>query len=280
MRRFPLLGPRDRGHWFRIGTVDVTTTTLVTVIACASFVVVAISPSLWPFDLNTQLVASGQVWRLLTWPLFNDLLSGSLWIVIAVAVFWWLGQRLETLLGARRCLLFYAILALIPALAITVFSQATGNPRDVGSGMYELETAVLVAFAAAYPRVRFFFSIEAWVIAIVFIAIDLILFAETRDGFSAVFLLITAAVALLTARAFRLTRAQWIPTIPLPSVVTGDASHRRERERKRAARAAHLHVVRQNDVDALLDKISQQGINSLSREERRRLEEYGRGSEP
>lgn len=280
-----MLGPRDRSHWFRIGTVDVTTTTLVTALACVSLILFAISPDLLaPLQLDSQAVGSGEVWRLLSWPFVNDLLSGTIWIVLAIAIFWWLGERLEQVLGSRRCLLFYAILTVVPALVITVYALVTAQEITqgalLGSGMYDLEVAVLVAYAAAYPRVRFFFNIEAWVITIVFVAIDLVLFAEERAWTAAVYLIITAAVALLATRAFHLTRAQWIPAIPLPSVVTGDASHRRERDRKRAARAAHLHVVRQNDVDALLDKISQHGTNSLSREERRRLDEYGRGSEP
>jgi membrane associated rhomboid family serine protease len=282
MSRFPVLGPRDRSHWFRIGTIDVTTTTLVTALACVSLILFAISSTLLePLQLDTQAVGSGQVWRLLSWPFVNDLLSGTIWIVLAIVVFWWLGQRLEQTLGPRRCLLFYAILALVPALAITVYGLVTGQDLTqsslLGSGMYDLEVAVLVAYAAAFPRVRFFFNIEAWVITIVFIAIDLLLFAEERAGTAAIYLLITAAVALLATRAFRLTRAQWIPTIPLPASVTGDAAHRRERQRKKSARAAHLRIVRETDINAILDKISESGINSLSREERQRLDEYGRG---
>ncbi len=285
MSRFSVLGPRDRSHWFRVGTVDVTTTTLVTAVACITLLLFAIDPPLLSYlALSSQQVSSGQVWRLLTWPFANALLdlSNSIWLIIAIAVFWWLGERLEQTLGPRRTLLFYAIIAVIPALAITVFGMVTGGfpqwfVQDL-SGMFDLETGVLVAFAAAYPRVRFFFSIEAWVIAIAFIILDVLIYVGQRLWIDVIYLLMTAAVALLATRAFRLTRAQWIPTIPLPASVTGDAAHRRERQRKKAARAAHLRVFRETDINAILDKISESGINSLSREERQRLDEYGRGS--
>jgi hypothetical protein len=281
MRRFPVLGPRDRSHWFRVGTIDVTTTTLVTAIACVTLVLFAIGPTLLPpLALSSQLVSTGQVWRLVTWPFANALLdlSNSIWLILAIAIFWWLGERLELTLGPRRSLLFYAIVAVIPALAITVYGMVTGQwfTQD-SSGMFDLETAVLVAFAAAYPRVRFFFSIEAWVIAVAFIGLDVLIYIGQRVWIDVIYLLITAAVALLATRAFRLTRAQWIPTIPLPASVTGDAAHRRERQRKKSARAAHLRIVRETDINAILDKISESGINSLSREERQRLDEYGRG---
>jgi len=276
------MGPRDPSHWFRIGTVDVTTTILVTAIACITLVLFAISPSLLPpLALSSQLVSQGEVWRLLTWPFANALLdlSNSLWLILAIVVFWWLGERLERSLGARRCLLFYAIIAALPALAITVFGMVTGQwfVQD-SSGMFDLETGVLVAFAAAYPRVRFFFGIEAWVLAVAFIGIDVLIYLSQRVWIDVIYLLVTAAVALLATRAFRLTRARWIPAILLPPFVTGDTSHRRERQRKKAARAVHLRVVHESDINAILDKISEHGINSLSREERQRLDEHGQGS--
>lgn len=280
MGRFSILGPRSGQHWFRVGTLEVTTTTVITALAVVSLILYAVSFSLLaPLNLDTGLVTSGQVWRLVTWPLVNSLGSptGGILMIIALAVFWWLGQRLEYSLGSRRYLRFIVVLILVPALLMTAFGLIPGQ-RFVqpASGIYNLETAVLVAFAAAYPAARFFFGIPFWIVTVALVGIDLLELAAARDGEYLVFVALTIVVALLATRSFGLCRIAWIPEIPLPHVVTGDPARRAARETRQRRREAQRRVVRDADVDALLDKISEHGIHSLSADERRRLEEHRR----
>ncbi len=282
MGRFSVLGPRSGQHWFRIGTFEVTTTTLITALAVIALIVDAVSASLLaPLNLETQRVAAGQVWRLVTWPLVNSLASptGGILLVLALAVFWWLGEQLERSLGSRRYLRFILVLIIVPALAMTAFSLIPGQAfAQPDAGIYDLETAVLVAFAAAYPMARFFFGIPFWVVTVALVGIDLLELAAVRDGGYLVFVALTIVVALLATRSFGLCRHAWIPEIPLPHLITGDPARQRERaaarETRKRRRAAQLRVVHDADIDALLDKISEHGIHSLSPDERRRLDEH------
>ena len=104
--RFSISVPGHRGPndpWFRIGTLDVTTTVLVILTCVASMFVWAIEGPehevldkliLWP-----DLVLDGQVWRVATWPVPN---APDIWLVIMLAVFWYFGTEVEGLLGRVR----------------------------------------------------------------------------------------------------------------------------------------------------------------------------------
>ena len=106
---------RDRSDpWFRIGTLDVTTTMLVVLASVASLFLWAISREassyLW---LSSSLVKHGEVWRLLTWPLANE---PTLWTVITIAIFWYFGSQVEGLLGRNRFGIMLLLLTVIPGL--------------------------------------------------------------------------------------------------------------------------------------------------------------------
>ena len=86
-RRFRFSGVPGGGEadpWFRIGTLDVTTTMFVTLLSATMFVVYAIAPGFFSlFMLYPSQVWSGfEIWRIGTWPLSNDI---SLWSVTAIA---------------------------------------------------------------------------------------------------------------------------------------------------------------------------------------------------
>ena len=276
MGRFSLSGARSGQHWFRLGSLDVTTTVLVTALGVLSLVVYAVSSSaLGWLAFDSRQVTSGQVWRLVSWPLVNPIATAidALFIALALVIFWWLGSRMEQLLGSRRFLRFLILLVLVPAVAMTVIGLLSQPLLQGQSGMYVLETGVIVAFAATYPRTPLFFTVPAWIVAIALVGIDVLELVAIRDGPDLLFMGLTIVVSLLAARAFGLSRETWIPRIPLPELVTGDTRGRDERRRRRAAQVS---ATRDADINALLDKIAQHGIHSLSSGERKRLEAHSR----
>ena len=102
----------ERGHstpWFKVGDFDVTTTVLVAATCVLSMFVWAIDSSLLePFVLIADDVRRGQLWRLVTWPVVNT--PQSIWTILTIAIFWYFGRELEGMLGRNRFAWFLLIL--------------------------------------------------------------------------------------------------------------------------------------------------------------------------
>jgi len=291
-RFFPQANSSDDG-WFRAGSVDVTTTILMTGLCAVSFLVYAVNTRfLEPFVLIASRVLDGQVWRILTWPLVNE---PSIWSVITLAVFYMFGRELERLVGRVRFAWFLAILIVIPGFA------ATAIGLDV-YGLRNVEIAIFLVFVLLYPKVQSFFGIPLWVLGAVFLGISVLQLLGLRAFDELAFLAIILATGMLTMRAFNLgDDYDWIPKVPLPGLITKDPYQKANRAREKAQRStqrkaprsggrgqrkpadvvpirpeARLDRASQADMDWLLDKISAGGIESLTPEERRRLDDHSR----
>jgi membrane associated rhomboid family serine protease len=275
--------------WFRIGTLDITTTMLVVIACVASFFLWAASQTAWEYlILDPDAVRRGEVWRLLTWPLANQ---PGIWEVISIAIFWYFGKQVEAMLGRSRFAVMLVLLAVIPGLVGTGLDIVDFSIRAV-------ELAVFLVFIAEYPFVRFFFGIPAWAIGAVIVGIQVLQYIGFRETERILLMFVTIAVAALTARSMGLAQSlPWIPKIPYPS--------RSRRQRRRTGRRGNGDVISgpwvspsrtepyrgsslpqpprpaedprdQAELDDLLDKISAAGMDGLSAEEKRRLNELSK----
>ena len=291
--RFSFSVPERRNAsdpWFRIGTLDVNTTVLVVLACVVSMFVWAGSREAWAnLVLLPDSVRGGEVWRLLTWPLANE---PGLWPVLTLAIFWYFGREIEGLLGRTKFAVMLLLLAVVPGLA--------GVALDIGDySLASVELAVFLIFIAEYPYARFFFGIPAWAIGAVIVGIQILQYLGYRETERIVLLFVTIAVAALTARSMGLAQSlPWIPKIPYPA---GQGSRRR----RRPARGTRGGVIDgpwaatsrggptgsatlpqppkpaddprdQIELDHLLDKISASGMDGLTAEEKRRLNELSK----
>ena len=90
----------SRDGWFRIGTVDVTTTALLVGLGVLSMFLYAIGGADGPiFDMYfiAPLVREGEIWRLVTWPIANP--PTRIWVILTLAFFWFVGHRIEDTVG-------------------------------------------------------------------------------------------------------------------------------------------------------------------------------------
>jgi membrane associated rhomboid family serine protease len=289
---FSVPGRRNAGDpWFRIGTLDVGTTILVILLCVASMFLWAINPDgLWrELQLIPAEVRGGEVWRLVTWPIANE---ASLWVVITLAIFWYFGREVEGMVGRVR----FAILLLL----LTVIPGIFGVLLDIGiAGLEPVELAVFLIFIAEYPYVRFFFGIPAWAIGAVIVGITILQYMAARDEDAIILLFVSIATAALTARSMGLAQSlPWIPKIPWPG--SGSGSRRRRPAtrgggdvvtgpwttppRSGPARGTPLPQPPpptasdrdQAELDMLLDKISANGMDGLSADEKRKLNELSK----
>jgi len=294
--RFSFSAPGRRhavDPWFRVGEFDVTTTVLVAGLSVLGIVLRAVSAETWlRFVLLPDEVKGGQVWRLVTWPLANEIAT-SIWPVLTIAIFWYFGRELEERLGRNRFGLFLLLLAVIPGLVATFL--------DISDyGLSAVQFGVFLVFVAENPYARFFFGIPAWVLALVLIAIDVLRLLSLGQSERLVVLFVSIATALITARTMGLaTSVPWIPALPI-----GAGAGERTKRPKRGGGRRRGDVVAgpwtradqpgggltslpqpprpgpspadQAELDELLDKISAGGMDALSGGEKRRLNELSK----
>lgn len=301
--RFSYSRPERRGAtdpWFRIGEVDIGSAAFLALLSAVSILVYGFQKSfLLRLALLPDDVRSGQVWRIVTWPLANGFESRLLWTAVAVALLWYFGSRIEEQIGRTRMTALLAMLIVLPGIVGTLLDLPQAGVRSV-------ELAVLLIFIAEYPNIRFFFGIPAWVLGLVYVVTDILQISADGTGDQLLFYLMSLVIAAFAARAVGMLSAYpWIPQIPLPDALTGVRSSGPRRSargkvrgsgRKPSRRSTDRDPVVQGpwsqpapprppspdaaaaqaELDRLLDKISAGGLESLTAEEKRRLNELSK----
>lgn len=275
--------------WFRVGAYGVSTTVFVVGLGVISMVIWAAEGRFGPIFRELVLssesyrfgsVMQGEVWRLLTWPIPNE---PHFWTIVLFAVFYMLGAQMESLLGRWRFAFFLIALTGVPAVIVTAVEAVAGVNGYV-AGLRMVEVGVLVAFAAQYAHARFWPGISGWVIAVLIVGLDAVQALGDRNWFGIIVLVCTVAVALLGIRAFGYaTSLRWIPKLSLASgsgrssAKTGPSrAQRRGRDRDRLRAVPTLDEPVAPEIDALLDQVASQGLDSLSRKQRKQLEAHSR----
>ncbi len=300
--RFSISVPGRRGPsdpWFRIGTLDVNTTMVVVLMCVVSILVWAFEGPEHPVSeklyLDPDKVLDGQVWRIVTWPFVNE---PTIWIVISLALLWYFGSEIERLLGRNRFAIFLLLVTVIPGVVGTLIDLPQAGIRPI-------EMAVFLLFVVEYPFIRFFFGIPAWAIGAVILGIEILQLLSERNEKGILFLFVVLAVAALTARTMGLLlNLPWVPAVPIGASRSG-RKRRSKPSRSRGSRgggdvvagpwtsASRSGPTRsaplpqppvssadiaadQRELDALLDKISDAGMDGLSADEKRRLNELSK----
>lgn len=280
-------GRGSEDGWFRLGTVEVTTTVLVVVVSLVSVVEWAIEGNAGPLQRNITLspddVVDGQVWRLITWPVAYPFGIGLLGILY-VAIFWYFGTEIESLLGKKRMAWFLGLIAVGLGLLWVALVELTSISNGDLSGAFQLfglnqvELMVLLVFIAEYPQRRFFFNIPGWVIGVVIVAISVLGYLGNRQSLYLINFLLGLVLTALIARALGLmSEWRWLPRMAV--------KRRARTPRRRRSSSSGPTVVQgpweppaappvsrdQAALDALLDKISASGMDSLTEGEREQL---------
>ncbi|MEN3942294.1 rhomboid family intramembrane serine protease [Prosthecobacter sp. SYSU 5D2] len=217
------------------------------------------------------------LWAPVTYLLVNP---PSLWLLLGCFMFWRFGEAVERHLGRSSFVRLLVILLLVTPLLITV-AGLMGSDR-LCAGMLEWEFGVFIAFAALYSRAQIsliFFTLEVWILAAVFVGISALSAIANRDWIS--LMILTGQVG--TAIAY-IRYEQGALTFPsMPSFQARPATRSRPAARSRSSRDDEETVatpkpkakVKKHSpaVDDILDKISREGMHSLTPDERRILDQ-------
>ena len=218
------------------------------------------------FD-SAQVISAGRIWQIVTYAFVHSPGGTSLiWFAIEMYLLFMFGSEVERFLGHRAFIGLYALLLWVPTLFLTLFGFWA---RLGAAGSSTLHFGVFIAFVAIYPEVEVFMRIQAKWVALVLAGIGTLAALAYHDWASIIMLwtTIAAAVVFIRFRGVGHELTWW-----------NDLRSRFQRKPK-------FHVVRRPEsrqstdsenvhesIDPVLDKISKQGINSLTPSERKALD--------
>ena len=217
--------------------------------------------------LNAARVAHGFVWQPLTYVLVHD----GIWhILFNLLLLWWFGREVESFIGPKAFTRLYLMAGAFGGALWLAFNLASPEPL-VGASAAVL--GCVIAFATLFPERELTFllffvfpvTLRAKYLALIAVAVDLVpLLTHQATNVGHLAHLGGAAVGYLFIKGLGYGTTpgwlRWIQTTrprryPKPTPVPPTAQDFMSKE-----------------IDPILDKISREGMQSLTRQERKTLE--------
>ena len=207
-----------------------------------------------------------EVWRVFTYMFVHDF-RGIIHVLFNMLMLWMFGVPVAREMGEKSFLRLYLLSGLFAGLCSLVFYGASGNPATV-VGASGAVYALLIAFARFYPDQQllmfFLFPIPVKYAVLIFIGISVLLI-NSGDG--------VAHIAHLGGAAFAWIYLRWF-WAPSSGGFLAQWKQRRNRNRwEKAMRDGEELRRAMDEIDPILHKIGTQGLESLTRAERKRLDE-------
>lgn len=228
-------------------------------------------------DLSTTIF---QPWRIVTY-MFLHSLDNPFHFVFNMLWLWWMGRPVEQKLGPRSLLTIYFGAGFAGALVDVIVSLA-GVPIPV-IGASGAVYGVMVAFAMLFPRTPIMLlllpPIEARYVISGFIALDVLLL-NNADGVARLVHLGGALGAFLLMRAhkngFDLSLIPRYFEYLFRKFKPSPGTKTKNKKMSIVSDAKIIEEVDQSELDAILEKISKNGYDSLTKEEKKKLFELSK----
>ncbi len=287
--RYAFQSPFSRGSgsdpWFTVGSVAVTTTVAITGLALFGVLLVVLEGGYGTISqallLEDSALTGGQVWRFLTWPIPPA--SDFFWALLGLIFFFLIGTQFESMLGRRAYTSLIAAIVIIPAILATIVSVLVND--DVPSfGLGMIFLGVAAGFSASMPQAKSFFGIPFWVVVGFFFFVQFLQLLTLRSLSGIVLLTSTALIGLVMTRSLGFANIEWIPSVALPDFVTGSSTSKPRKakgNKRRSKSKANLSSVptasaSEAEIDALLDQVNEQGLDSLTKKQKQTLERHAK----
>jgi len=222
------------------------------------------------FMFRTDTFWSGYFWTPVTDPFFHDIVAENIWFVIGLFFFWRFGRDLEQYLGRTSFGTLYGLLVLVPVVAVLIASLFLHSPMTVRlpGGDTPVNYAVFISFCAVYPGLMFWCIIEARWAALISMALVLAVILASQSWVMLIPFLSAIATAFLYLSycgANRLCNPfEWLE------------NWKQDRALRTFEARQKLFLEEEEDfndaVNPILDKIAREGIQSLTPQEKQKLE--------
>lgn len=240
------------------------------------------------FGLPSNLaLLSGKIWTFFTYMFVHDGLSHVLWNMLA---FYWFGKIIQEFLGSKKVINLFVMGGLIGAVTyilaynmIPAYSEwvSTGNLVGASAGVF----AVVVGSAVFMPNYTLYFlligPVKIKYIALVYVFLFIIGTRGVNAGGEFAHLGGAAAGWLYISQIKKGSDiGAWIISVlgffkalfaPHPKIKVTHRSESRKRAKSTAKKTVSTDGTSQDEIDAILDKISHSGYESLSKEEKQKL---------
>lgn len=256
--------------------IPVDVTTLLIAVHVTAMLLVAVLLTLergaWvePFVFKTDFLFSGHVWSLVTYPFVHDITQESLFFALEMLMFFWFGREVERYIGRKAYCWFYALLVMLPPVGMAVLKLALPGlfePSQI-NGSSTLHFAVFIGFVFIYPNTQLLFGILAKWMAVALLGLHTVACIANHAWFSLVYLWLGVASAWSMLRMAGVGGGfEWLNWYQSWLV---ERAERRVEARREKTRQAQIEA--EESVDVVLDKISREGIASLTAAERAVLE--------
>jgi membrane associated rhomboid family serine protease len=211
-----------------------------------------------------------QVYELLTYGFVH---SDDLWhIILNMFGLWLFGRDLENRYGPREFVAFYVTGIIAAGIVWTLAELTSGGHALLGASGGVAAVVILFAFNFPYRTVLFMFVIPMpmWVLALIIVATDA-MGAVNRSGNVAFTAHLGGALFAALYYKSNIRLASWLPQSWSPGRLL------RPRPQLRVHEPDEDEETPDSDaVDEILRKIQEQGQDSLTRRERRILEQASR----
>jgi hypothetical protein len=288
---------RPNDGWFRAGRYDVTTTDIICALALSTMFVYGLGVDRFnKLVFVPALVRDFEIWRLFTWPFATE---PQIWPLLGIVFFWLFGQQLESLFGRGKFLAWVATMTLAPALILTFLGPLASSIDNMFVfGLSNLFLGGIWVYAATYPGVKWFEVIPLWALAAVFTVLNLLQFTGVNATGQTIFLLVSVATALVAGRSLGLATGWPIPHLPLDGSAPKKpkpARSKKQSKKQPKSSTSNSKVVEgpwknapapvppsgpspadQIELDSLLDKIGATGMDSLTNDEKKRLNDLSK----
>jgi len=243
------------------------------------------------FELDTEAVLHGQVWRLVTYAFLHAGLGHIFWNMLFL---WFFGKDVETLYGTREFTLMYLASAVVGALFFVAGSGASlqlpggaaqhlvfGGARCIGASGAVMAVTVLCAMHYPSRIILLFFvlPVPIWIFVAFQVAQDLFGFLGGGGGDNTAFSVHLGGAAF----AFAYYKLHWrldnlVPNLrlwmrqrtgPKLRVYHGEPAERVAVPTPTASDSVDEHL--EAKVDAVLEKVKRTGMDSLTDKEKQIL---------
>ncbi|MEI6084390.1 MAG: rhomboid family intramembrane serine protease [Verrucomicrobiota bacterium] len=263
-----------RGWFSRFGSVThfiifLTAVVYVAQLVCAfiRWDVAGVGVMEYIFGLNGDRLAHGLVWQPLTYMLLHD----GIWhILINLLLLWMFGREVEYFIGPKP---FAKLYLLAGALGGALWLAFNFNEVSPLGGASAAVLGCVIAFATLFPERELTFlvffvipvTMRAKYMALIAIAFDIVpLLTHTQSNVAHLAHLGGAALGYLYIKSLGYgTTPRWLGWL-----------HQLEtrRQPKPAPRTLSPDEFMRQEIDPILDKISREGMQSLTKRERKILE--------
>ncbi|MDB4589647.1 rhomboid family intramembrane serine protease [Verrucomicrobiales bacterium] len=282
---------------FYLGALPIYATTLIILIHVVLLIVTAIfglgTSTYAPFSFTApEVVEQGKLWKLVTYAFYNPR-ELIVFVAIGLVFFYLFGIQVEQYLGTRDFLKLYGTLVLLPPVLFCLLYLVLGRQNIFYLATSStIDTCIFLAFAFLYPNRRMLFGfVVKWFAAFIVAVytLQLIAIREWLDLFLLWLRITITYVALrkmgLTARFpnFEASLSRLIPKRKPKGYRSSKRSLKVVKKSKGGRKVAYESKLAPKvdpmassapvaSIDHLLEKISKEGISSLSDKERKQLE--------